>query len=291
MNECWGVETKSFNNYVAFDLTNSNALWKINGNDPVNQTKADPKTWTSFDDFKTFYKVCELINNPPPPPPTVTADFYRSDSCSSNLMGTVSFTTDAASNENKCSQFANSQSSQVWGVKINGTCYDFMDMSALEACRRSQANPTAASTVTMYRSDSCSSNVLGFYSYNGVSDLDAYCNRITSGSSSSVWGIRVGNQTCSDIFDSPIASACYMFRYAGDTVPSGGNAVDYYRSDSCNGSYLGRMIFTSDAARNDAACAKIAPFVSPQIWGIRRGGASCENISDTSYANACANFR
>ncbi len=293
MNECWAVETKSFNNSVAFALTNNNEIWKINGNDPLGQSKKDPKLWTSFGDFKAFYKVCELINPPQPPAPNVVAAFYRSDFCSSNLLSTITFSgsATAAAKETQCQAFASANTSSIWAVKIDNVCYDLSDMPALEACRRSQVAPTAPTTVAMYRSDFCSGNVLGFYKYDPSVNIDSYCTSMTASSTSSVWGIKVGTGACIDISDSPIGTACHQFRYMGTPVPTGGKAVNYHRSDFCNGSFLGRMIMTADQTANNAACSAMAPRVTSSVWGIQRGTTACENISDTTFATACANFR
>ena len=111
------------------------------------------------------------------------------------------------------------------------------------------------------------------------------------GATTTVWGVKLGTGACVDIYDSPLANSCYQFRYAATPVPVGGKAVNYYHSDSCNGSYMGRMVMGADAAANNAACTAMASRMTPTVWGIQRGTTACENITDVGFASACSAYR
>lgn len=293
MNECWAVETKHFNNFVAFAQTNSNQIFKISGVDPIGATKPDPQTWTSFTAFKDNYNVCSLINPPPPPPATTKVEFFRSDYCSASLLGTIDFTGTASSDDPKCAAFAAANgTSSVWGVKINGKCYDIHDTPAADACKRYQNDPDKADTVHMYRSDYCSGSALAFLKYPTTpAAIDALCAKVTTGSTLSVWGLKVGTGGCLDVQDVSLVSGCQRFRNMA-VVPTGTQrAVNFYRSDYCNGSFLTRMVFDGNATANNAACASMAGQVAESVWGVQRGTSACENIADQGFTSACSNFR
>jgi hypothetical protein len=60
----------------------------------------------------------------PPVFPGGSVELYHSDSCSSELIATVSYASDCTS----------LKSARAWGVKINGQCYDISDVSGDIAC-------------------------------------------------------------------------------------------------------------------------------------------------------------
>ena len=121
---------------------------------------------------------------------------YKSDSCSGDLLAYVDQRTD-------CEELGNSLSSNVWAVKIDNTCKDITDTSFTGACMSFQAahSPDA---VQLYRSDSCSDNLLAYIDRR--TDCQALANRI----SGNVWAVRV-NGTCQDISDTSFLQACRSF--------------------------------------------------------------------------------
>lgn len=289
MNESWAVETKSFNNYVAFAITSNNEIWKISGVDPISQTKKDQKSFVSITDFKNYYKVCDA-GNPNPPTPTVTTEIFYSDSCAANSLGKITFTTDPAANETACQSFACKTTSSVWGVKIGTACFDLADMPALAACRRSQVEPTSAKAVAFYdRSDSCSGTLSAALQYpDDKTKTVAYCGQIVGTATTSVWSIRAANGTCIDVRDVPVNDACQRFKNMAITPAAGQSVVNFYYSDYCNSNFMTRMILGANVAENNAACTEMAPSVTGNVWGTQKDSAACSNITDTTFINACS---
>lgn len=128
---------------------------------------------------------------PHPYPPSRSIELYRSDSCSSELVGTLR-------QDMNCSAIANSR---VWGMKIDGKCFDIHDMSGAEVCQAFVAahNPNA---LELYKSDSCSSELVGMV------DARTDCRSLPS---KRVWGIK-RNGVCHDITDMDLPQACERFR-------------------------------------------------------------------------------
>lgn len=54
-------------------------------------------------------------------------ELYRNDSCHSSIVGLIDYNTN-------CSEFAQSVSSSIWGIKVNGECINIPDTNAERAC-------------------------------------------------------------------------------------------------------------------------------------------------------------
>lgn len=131
-----------------------------------------------------------------PTPTTASVVLYKSDSCSSDLVGRVT-------PETNCDTYA---SSRVWGIKINDKCHDISDVSGNVACEtfKGAGSPDA---VYLYRSDSCTNNLLA------IVDYRTDCQKLSTLINSSVWGIRYGESSqCEDIADTKFYDACERFK-------------------------------------------------------------------------------
>jgi hypothetical protein len=118
-------------------------------------------------------------------------NFYHSDSCSGEFMGSIGPSTD-------CSK---QLTSSVWGIEVNGKCYDISDRSAVAIC---PAYRSTSAGIKFFHSDSCSSEILA------ISDGSTSCEEQAKAVSQSVWGIEI-NGTCQDISDTDFLSACRRF--------------------------------------------------------------------------------
>lgn len=132
-------------------------------------------------------------NRPPRFPGGRQVELFRSDSCSGSLVGIL--------RENmNCTSFA---TSSVWGMKIDGVCYDVKDMNGAEICQNFPAihNPRATE---IYRSDSCRGELTAMV------DPSTTCSSLSAGFSA--WGVKIGGGTCQDINDDSLVSACQKFQ-------------------------------------------------------------------------------
>ena len=122
-------------------------------------------------------------------------------------------------------------------------------------------------SVALYRSDSCGGDLVA------VVSPTTDCAALGPGA---VWGVKVGTQ-CFDISDTTASSACDHYRAASNS-----DAIGIYHSDSCAaGDLVGYVDEHSDCAALGASAAA--------AWGVRING-TCQDISDTSFAAACASF-
>lgn len=66
-------------------------------------------------------------------------EFYKSDSCSSNLLASLQFGSNPMENEEKCRRTDKFIDSNVWGIRINmGECINIDDDDFLSICMRFQ---------------------------------------------------------------------------------------------------------------------------------------------------------
>ncbi len=121
-----------------------------------------------------------------------SVEFYRSDSCSSNLLAT-------ASGQNACSEIP--VSDNVWAVKINGTCHNISDTSFKEACMAFAGG--GKRNTRLYHSDNCDDGRLV-----GVIGPRTNCESLRG---DTVWGIEKNGQ-CQNISDTDIVSACQQYK-------------------------------------------------------------------------------
>lgn len=133
--------------------------------------------------------------NPPPyqPPTQSRVQLFRSDSCSSELIGTIGPNTDCAVH------FRNA--ARTWGISIDGICHDVADINSDRACEIFRN--ASAYDVKIYHSDTCSNELIA--SVNKYTDC-----QILSGQTRA-WGIEVNGQ-CTDISDTDAVTACERFK-------------------------------------------------------------------------------
>ncbi len=287
MNECWGVKDRTFNNYVAYAITNTNRVWLIPGVNPATKAVQDPISFATIQDFKAYYKVCEA---PPVQPPTLlTTEYFASDSCTGTALGVVNFTADKAINDTACLNFSKSTTRSVWGAKINGICYNTADTDALNACKRTQVDPRAIDSVQLFdRSDSCSGTLLGVLSYPAAAaDHAAYCTNLVGAGTESVWSLKAGNGTCTDARDTNFKNACSRFRFAAVLPTANQVATNFYYSDSCSNNFLARVVLGSDQNLNSQICANMAAAITENVWGTKVDNAQCVNVTDGPLTNFC----
>ena len=201
-------------------------------------------------------QALNLPTNPPHQGQNV--DFFRSDSCSSELVGVVNPTTD-------CNRF--SPTEKVWAIRVNGQCQDIDDTTAQNACRMYQ-NAGNKEAVKVYRSDSCSDSLSGIFS--------SYTNCDTlSDSGNSAWAIMVNNQ-CKDVADTTLKKSCIAFKAINSP-----RAVKFYHSDSCGDELVA-------AVDRNTNCESLAGL--DKVWAVEING-QCQDISDLEIVPACQRFK
>lgn len=202
--------------------------------------------------------------NPPtypptnPPPQNQNVEFYRSDSCSSELVAVVNPMTD-------CSRYAGAE--RVWAIRVNGRCEDIDDTTTENACRIFQ-NAGDTTAVKVYKSDSCRDSLSGIFS------TYTDCNTL-SDSGNGAYAIMVGNK-CTDISDMTLKKSCNAFK-----AISTPRAVKFYRSDSCSD----ELVAAVDRYTN---CESLVGL--DRVWAIETNG-QCQDISDLDAVSACQRFK
>lgn len=198
-------------------------------------------------------------SHPQPPPynPGGQVEMYRSDSCSSDLVGVVNPGTN-------CSSY--NGASDVWSIKVNGQCTNTLDMSAVQACETFK-NANNQQTLRIFRSDSCSSDLSAV--------VTAYTDCETLSSSNNAWGVVINGQ-CRNLSDTSPKMACRSLRGAVST-----NNVEIYRSDSCSSDLVAIV-------DRNTYCQSLQGMAD--AWGIKVNG-QCTNIADTNIVQACERFK
>lgn len=88
MNVCYGSKAMSFSSYVGFVLEKSSSTYKrvlkIKGRNTVTESKWDTRTWASIQDFKAYYKVCDIGTDTYPTPPPAPIYLSKLVDCSSD---------------------------------------------------------------------------------------------------------------------------------------------------------------------------------------------------------------
>ena len=209
--------------------------------------------------LRDYQRSCGT-NPAPRPPRDGGVEIYHSDSCSSNLIASVSEYTNCDALE--------SSGTAAWGIKINGVCHNISDMSVAKACQTFGAG-SSRETIEVYHSDSCSSNLLAFFS------PETNC-EAQPDTGSDAWAIKVGG-VCKNISDMSLKNACVQFASANSR-----RAVKIYRSDSCSTNLVATVTRRTD-------CSSL-PATGSDAWGVEING-QCQNISDTNVRAACESFK
>jgi hypothetical protein len=150
----------------------------------------------------------------------------------------------------------NSLPGNTWSVLDGGECLNIVDTTAAEACREYQYGVPRGPRI-FSASDSCGGAFIPIGN-------DTRCDSLTG----SAWSILDGGE-CLNIVDTTAALACREYQYG---VPRGPRI--FSASDSCGGAFI--------PIDNDTRCDSL----SGSAWSILVGG-QCQNIVDTSAANAC----
>jgi len=194
---------------------------------------------------------------PPQPAPETLVEMYNSDTCSGSLVGRVNPGT-------SCQSYAGAAA--VWGIKVNGRCIDTLDLGAVQACEtfKDAANPN---TIRLFKSDTCNNSL------SAIVSTATNCESLAS--DQSAWAVSIGGQ-CKDLDDTSPRLACRALRGAVSQ-----NAVEIYKSDTCNGSLLAIV-------DRYTQCQSLQGL--GQAWGIKVNG-QCQDISDTDIVSACNRFK
>jgi hypothetical protein len=137
---------------------------------------------------------------------------------------------------------------------------------SLEAHRRHRRGGKPPRGVALYRSDSCSGDVISFVGPH------TRCDKVPR---SRVWGIRVDG-VCHDISDTTSERACIRLADLSRAP------VKLYRSDRCSKDLIA-------AVGPQTRCHRLRSTGS-DAWAVFYGGR-CHNIRDTDLASACRRFK
>jgi hypothetical protein len=136
--------------------------------------------------------------NRPPPPRRQQVELFEDDDCKDDLVAVLKEWTD-------CSQFSKPDA-RVWGVRVDGVCYNVKDTTLGKACV-AFSDFGSRRSVEFYNDDECDRDLLG------VVASKARCSELakSSGSSSrNVYAVRI-NGVCQDVSDMTIAEACERY--------------------------------------------------------------------------------
>jgi hypothetical protein len=125
---------------------------------------------------------------------------YRSDRCTSDLVGIVGPTTN-------CTAYGRAVSGAVYGVSIEGVCTDIADTDTASACTRYGGGGTTTTSdgVGVFDNDTCAGSP--FASLRPTSD----CAELASHTASVARAVRIAG-TCVNIRDTTLADACNRYR-------------------------------------------------------------------------------
>lgn len=127
--------------------------------------------------------------------------------------------------------------------------------------------PGSNSTIELFHSDNCSTELIGRVNFN------TNCSLAFSGSPMT-WGVRIDG-VCYDAADIPSENACEIYK---DARPQG---VKLFQSDNCSE----KLVAIVDPYFQ---CQKLINM--PRVWGIQVGG-KCNDISDSAAEQACERFK
>ena len=194
---------------------------------------------------------------PEPPQQFTQIELYKSDSCSGSLIGLIN-------EETNCQTYSDTT---VWGIKINGQCFNTLDMSGSQACEnfKDAGNPN---TLKIYKSDRCSDNLSAIITQTTNCDTLDNENR-------TAWGINIAGK-CMDPSDMSPRMACNSFR-GSLSNPN----VEIYKSDRCTDSLTAIIDRYTD-------CSTLKNL--PSAWAIKINGV-CQDISDADIVTACNRFK
>lgn len=194
---------------------------------------------------------------PPQPQPYEQVEMFKSDNCSSALIGIVNPGTG-------CNSY--SSAAAVWGIKVNGKCMDTLDMPAAQACQlfKDAANPN---TLRLHKADNCGSAL------SSVVSASTNCELLPS--ENSAWAVNIAGQ-CKDLADMSPKMACRSLRGAASPVN-----VEIYKSDNCSSALVAIV-------DRYTQCASLKGM--PAAWAVKING-QCQDISDTDIVSACDRFK
>jgi hypothetical protein len=120
-------------------------------------------------------------------------EVYKSDRCSGGFVA-------AFSAQTNCNELG---SGQAWAVKIDGQCQDISDTSLKNACTNFKASTDFGPKLSVYKSDSCSGQLVG------VISRRTSCQSLVN--TSGAWAIKLSGDSCQDISDTSLVTACNRF--------------------------------------------------------------------------------
>ncbi len=119
---------------------------------------------------------------------------YHSDDCSNSLITRITWNTD-------CEKLGESVSLKIWGIEVNGNCYNVNDQSFTIGCKKYRKIPK--DPIIFYYSDDCSSSEEYFL------EKTSTCQQALQDISADqkIWAVKL-NGECHNIDDTNFVAAC-----------------------------------------------------------------------------------